>query len=93
MLGARTGSTRDLDVHVVELVRNLGTATSQVVVESDQKFRPGIRVFGRQGDVPRGMKLIAVIGASLALATTFDERAGAGNATGANNTWESSAIA
>ena len=42
MLGGRAGAAGNLDVHVVELIRDLGTAPCEIVVEADQEVWPVI---------------------------------------------------
>lgn len=40
VLGRKAGAARDLDVYVVELVRDLSLATSEVIVKAGQEIRP-----------------------------------------------------
>ena len=40
MLGGRACAAGDFDVHVVELIRDLGAATGEVVVEANQEVWP-----------------------------------------------------
>ena len=44
MLGVGSGTARDVEAEVFELVRDLGLPTGQTVVESNRQFRPVRRV-------------------------------------------------
>jgi hypothetical protein len=52
MLGGRAGAAWNLDVHVVELIRDLGTSTCEIVVEADQEVWPRIGMVVGHGDTP-----------------------------------------